>query len=68
MSAATYLDRMRANTAMALAEGATVTDVLASVLAVTRGTSRPGEAEVVDATEVTELVDVLNEFRMGVPS
>lgn len=68
MSAATYLDRMRANTAMALAEGATVTDVLASVLAVTRGASRPTEHEATDAAEVAQLVDVLNEFRTGAPS
>lgn len=63
MSAGTYLDRMRANAAQALAEGATVTDLVAQVLTVTRKVSRPGAAEAEDAAEVTELVEVLNEYR-----
>lgn len=68
MSAAPFLARMQQNVAIALSEGATVTDVLASILAVTRGTSKPTESEVTDAAEVAELVDVLNEFRTGAPS
>lgn len=64
MSATTFLDRMRANAAQALAEGASVADVVAQVLTVTRrGITRPGQAEVEDAAEVTELVEVLNESR-----
>jgi hypothetical protein len=63
VSAATYLSRMRANAAQALAEGATVADVVAEVLTVTRKVSRPGQAEAEDAAEVTELVEVLNEYR-----
>jgi len=63
----TYLDRMRGNVALALAEGATLAEVEAHVLAVTRGRTRPSIEDHLDGQDVAEHADTLNQFRATQP-
>lgn len=58
-----FLDRMRGNLALALDAGASIEQVEAHVLAVIRKGSRPTPVDYIDASEVAELVKVLNEMR-----
>ncbi|CAB4727913.1 MAG: hypothetical protein F2667_12590 [Actinobacteria bacterium] len=59
MSAATYRQRLRTNAAMALTEHATVTDLIADVLAITRHGTRPGIYDHADAHELVDLATAL---------
>lgn len=63
----TFLDRMRANAAMALSEGATLKHIEAHLLAVARGHSRPSVEDYLDAEQVAELIETLNGFRSHQP-
>jgi hypothetical protein len=63
----TFLDRMRANAAMALSEGATLAEVQAHILAVTRGRNRPALEDHTDGIELAEHASTLNEFRTHQP-
>lgn len=63
MSAGVFLDRMRANAALALSEGATLAQIQAHLLTVTRGLSRPGIDEHTDGVELAELAETLTGFR-----
>lgn len=62
-----YLDRLRGNTALALAEGASLPQVLAHIVSVTRGHNRPTGEDHVDGLELAEHADALNTFRATPP-
>lgn len=66
-SAATFLDRMRGNVAMALHNDATLAQVQAHVLAISRGMTRPGLDEHLDGQELAEHAETLNHFRSHQP-